>query len=101
MLPCDGPAICPPEGAPPRTPLEEFLRFATVGTMLMTAPQAWTIWTKGGDSDVSLVSWLAYLVSSIAWLWYGIKKQDAMICFANTGWIAMDVAIIAGIVVRH
>jgi uncharacterized protein with PQ loop repeat len=101
MLPCDGPTVCPPQGAPPQTPLEKFLRFATVGTMLMTAPQVWTIWAAGNVSGVSLVSWAAYLVSSIAWLAYGIKKQDALICFANAGWIGMDLAIIAGIMVRQ
>ena len=101
MLPCDGPTVCPPEGAPPQTPLEKALRFGAVGTMLMTVPQVWSIWTTSGDTGVSLVSWLAYLVSSAAWLAYGIQKQDWTICFANTGWVAMDVAIIAGILVRH
>jgi uncharacterized protein with PQ loop repeat len=69
--------------------------------MLMTAPQVWSIWTTTGDTGVSLISWIAYLASSMAWLWYGFKKQDAAICFANTGWVAMDLAIIVGIVVRH
>lgn len=101
MLPCDGPAICPPEGAPPRTTLEKLLRFAAVGTMLMTVPQVWSIWTTSGETGVSLVSWVAYLLSSLAWLAYGIKKADATICFANGGWVAMDLAILAGILARH
>ena len=101
MLPCDGPAICPPEGAPPRTPLEQLLRFAAVGTMLMTVPQAWSLWTTSGASDVSLVSWIAYLLSSLAWLAYGIQKADATICFANGGWVVVDLAIIVGILTRH
>ncbi len=101
MLPCDGRAICPPEGSPPLTPLERALRFGAVGTMLMTAPQVWTIWTTTGETAVSLVSWVAYLVSSAAWLAYGIAKRDATICFANAGWVVMDLAIIAGILARH
>ena len=101
MLPCDGPTVCPPEGAPPQTPLEKLLRFAAVGTMLMTAPQVWSIWTTRGESGVSLVSWVAYLLSSTAWLAYGVKKRDATICFANAGWVIMDFAIIAGIIARH
>lgn len=101
MLACDGPAICPPDGAAPRTPLEKLLRVAAVGTMLMTVPQAWSIWTTHGATDVSLVSWIAYLLSSTAWLAYGIRKSDATICFANAGWVALDLAIIAGIVMRH
>jgi uncharacterized protein with PQ loop repeat len=101
MLPCDGPTVCPPEGSPPQTALERLLRFAAVGTMLMTVPQVWTIWTTADVSGVSLVSWVAYLLSSAAWLAYGIRKRDATICFANAGWVAMDLAIIVGIVVRH
>jgi uncharacterized protein with PQ loop repeat len=69
-------------------------------TMLLTVPQVWSIWTTPHASGVSLVSWLAYLASSVAWLAYGIKKQDATICFANAGWIVMDLAIIIGILVR-
>ena len=101
MLPCDGPTVCPPKDAPPQTPLEKLLRFAAVGTMLMTVPQVWSIWTASAVGGVSLISWIAYLLSSVAWLAYGIQKQDAALCFANAGWIGMDLAIIAGIVVRH
>ena len=101
MLPCDGPALCPPEAAPPRTPLEKMLRIAAVGTMVMTLPQVWSIWTTRGATDVSMVSWLAYLLSSIAWLAYGIQKSDATICFANAGWVTLDLAILVGIVLRH
>ena len=101
MLPCDGPTVCPPEDAPPQTPLEKSLRVGAVLTMLMTVPQVWSIWTSTGPTDVSLASWLAYLVSSAAWLAYGIQKRDATICFANTGWVGMDLAIIAGILIRH
>lgn len=100
MLPCDGPTVCPPPTAPPQTPLEKTLRFAAVGTMLMTVPQVWAVWTTPA-SGVSLISWIAYLLSSIAWLAYGVKKQDATICFANAGWVVMDIAIIVGIMIRH
>jgi uncharacterized protein with PQ loop repeat len=101
MLPCDGPTVCPPKDAPPRTALEKTLRYAAVATMLLTAPQVFSIWSTRGPTDVSLVSWVTYLLSSAAWLAYGIRKRDATICFANTGWLAMDVAIIVGIVTRH
>lgn len=50
---------------------------------------------------MSLVSRIAYLLSSIVWLVYGTKKADATSCFANAGWIAMDLAIMAGSVIGH
>lgn len=101
MLPCDGPTVRPPKDAPPQTLLEKSLRAGAVVTMLMTLPQVWSLWTTSGPTDLSLVSWITYLASSGAWLAYGIQNRDATICFANAGWVAMDVAIIAGIVVRH
>ena len=100
MQACDGPTVAPPKHAAPQTPLERALRFAAVGTMLMTMPQVWSIWTTSNVSGVSLVSWVAYLLSSLAWLAYGIRKRDATICFANAGWVVMDLAIIVGVVVR-
>ena len=49
-------------------------------------------------SGVSLVSWLAYLASSVAWLTYGPQKGDRTSYLTFTGWIVLDGAIVAGII---
>ena len=101
MLPCDGRAICKPEEAP-ITPLERLLRALAMVTMLMTIPQVVKIWTlPGAAAAMSLSSWSAYLVSSIAWLAYGVRKRDATLCAVNAGWVALEAAIVVGIVVRQ
>ena len=97
MLPCDGPAICKPE----RTTLEQALRVLSVVTMVMTVPQVIAVWTQPSASGFALVSWITYLASSIAWLAYGIHRQDALICLTNAGWIGLDAAIVAGLVLRQ
>ena len=94
MLPCDGPAVCKPN----RTPLEEALRILAVITMVMTVPQVIAVWSYPTAGGFALVSWVTYLVSSIAWLAYGIKQQDALICVTNAGWIVLDAAIVAGLI---
>lgn len=96
MLPCDGPAICKPE----RTTLENALRLLAVATMLLTVPQVIAVWTAPSPGAYALVSWAAYLVSSIAWLAYGIRQRDALICLTQAGWIVLDAAIVAGLLVR-
>jgi uncharacterized protein with PQ loop repeat len=101
MLPCDGQAICKPDGAPPLTRLEKVLRILAVVTMVMTIPQAVAVWRESDVGGVSLISWVTYLAAAIAWLVYGIQKRDRMIYLECIGWIVLDVAIIAGIVVRH
>jgi uncharacterized protein with PQ loop repeat len=97
MQPCDGPTICKPD----RTPLEQALRILAVVTMVMTIPQVIAVWTQPNIGGFALVSWATYLVSSAAWLVYGIRKQDALICITNFGWIGLDAAIVAGLLMHR
>lgn len=98
MLPNDGRAVCRQD--PPPTAFEHLLRILSVVTMAMTVPQVVAVWTKPDVGGVSLVSWLAYLVAAVAWLVYGIQKRDRTIYLACIGWIALDAAIVAGLIVR-
>jgi len=100
MLPSDGRTVCPPSGAPPPTALEKALRVLSVVTMLMSVPQAVTVWT-GSATGVSALTWLTYLVSAIAWFIYGFQKRDKTIYLACIGWILIDAAIVIGVFVRH
>ncbi len=70
----------------------------SVFTMLMTVPQVLTIWLGHQAAGVSILSWLAYLLSAVLWFWWGVQKRDKNIYLACVGWIALDVAVIAGAV---
>lgn len=65
-------------------------------TMLMTIPQVLTIWVGHEASGVSVLSWSAYLVSAVLWLWFGRQKRDRNIYLPCVGWIVLDVAVIVG-----
>jgi len=71
----------------------------SIFTMLMTVPQVWTIWVGHQAAGVSVWTWSAYLVSAVLWLWHGIRKRDKNIYLACVGWIVLDVAVIAGVVI--
>jgi uncharacterized protein with PQ loop repeat len=71
----------------------------SVFTMIMTVPQVWAIWVGQQAAGVSILSWSAYLVSALLWLWFGIRKHDKNIYLPRLGWIALDGAVIAGAVV--
>jgi uncharacterized protein with PQ loop repeat len=83
--------------AHPATAYDKFLRVLGIATILLTIPQAVSVWTMGA-AGLSLVTWAAYLAAAIAWLVYGIRKRDLTIWLECIGWIVLDVAIIAGIV---
>jgi uncharacterized protein with PQ loop repeat len=94
MLPCDGRVVCKDENRPPPSAIESTLRVLVVVTMLMTIPQVIAAWRE--PAGISVISWVTYLASSIAWLVYGLRKHDLMLWASNAGWVFLDVAIIAG-----
>jgi uncharacterized protein with PQ loop repeat len=87
-----------------KTPLSDTLFSRALGsmsvfTMLMTIPQVFTIWVNHQVAGVSLVSWGAYLLSAVLWFWYGLKKKDWNIYLPCVGWVALDAAVIVGVIV--
>jgi uncharacterized protein with PQ loop repeat len=100
MLPADASGA---SGAPQPAPagaLEKVLRGLSVFTMLMTVPQVLAVWIGRDAGGVSLISWLAYLVAACLWFVYGLRKRDKTIYLACIGWIVLDAAIVAGVIVR-
>jgi uncharacterized protein with PQ loop repeat len=81
------------------TKLRGLLGGMSAFTMIMTVPQVWAIWAGQQAAGVSVLSWSAYLVSALLWLWFGIRKHDRNIYLPCLGWIALDGAVIAGAVV--
>ena len=96
----DGRAVESPPGQLPASGLEKLLRGLSVVTMAMTVPQVFSVWFSADAGGVSLLSWGAYLVSACLWLYYGLQKKDKTIYLACIGWIVLDGAIVAGVVVR-
>jgi uncharacterized protein with PQ loop repeat len=79
--------------------LRRVLGGMSVFTMLMTVPQVLAIWIGHQAGGVSLLTWSTYLVSAILWLWFGIRKRDKNIYLPCIGWIILDAAVIAGVVI--
>jgi uncharacterized protein with PQ loop repeat len=73
----------------------------SVFTMVMTIPQVWAVWSGRQVSGVSLTSWGAYLLSAVLWLWYGLQRRDKNIYLPCVGWIAMDAAVIEGVLLHR
>jgi uncharacterized protein with PQ loop repeat len=85
--------------SPSDTKLRTLLGGMSIFTMVMTVPQVWAIWVGHQAAGVSILSWSAYLVSALLWLWFGIRQRDRNIYLPCLGWIALDSGVIAGAVV--
>ena len=79
--------------------LRRALGVMSIVTLLMTIPQVWTIWVGHQAAGVSALSWGAYLASALLWLWHGIEQRDPNVYLPCIGWIALDAAVLVGVVV--
>ena len=79
--------------------MKQLLGSMSVFTLLMTMPQIYAIWASRQAAGVSLLSWGAYLISALVWFVYGIRKRDRNIYLPCVGWVLLDGAVVAGIIV--
>jgi uncharacterized protein with PQ loop repeat len=84
-----------------RTSIERILPAVSVVTMLMTLPQVLTVWTAHDVGGVSLLSWGTYLVAACLWFVHGLQKRDKTIYVACIGWILLNAAVVAGVLVHR
>jgi uncharacterized protein with PQ loop repeat len=89
-----------PESDLSNSALEKVLPVLSVLTMAMTVPQVWTIWVEHNAAGVSLLSWGTYLLAACLWFVHGLQKRDRTIYLACIGWIALDAAVVAGVIVH-
>ena len=85
---------------PPADLLEKIVRAFSVVTLAMTVPQVYAVWFEREIGSVSLWSWTTYLLSALLWFAYGLRKRDKTIYVACIAWIALDAAIVVGVLVR-
>jgi hypothetical protein len=83
--------------AQPESLMKRVLALMSFMTMAMTVPQVWIVWVDRQTAGVSLLSWGAYLVSALLWFGHGLHQRDRNIYLACIGWIALDLAVIAGV----
>ena len=64
--------------------------------LVMTLPQLWNIWIVRNASGVSALSWIAYSLSAIIWLMYGIVHKEKPIIYSNTFAVVFNILIVIG-----
>jgi uncharacterized protein with PQ loop repeat len=84
---------------PPDTLLRRVLGGMSIFTLVMSIPQIVAIWVHHQAAGVSVVSWSAYLLSALLWFWHGLQQGDRNIYLPCVGWVALDIAVVAGALV--
>ena len=81
--------------------LDKVLPVLSIFTMALTVPQVWGVWVDHQTAGVSLLSWGAYTFAACLWLVDGLRKRDKTIWVACIGWIALDAAVVIGVLVQR
>jgi uncharacterized protein with PQ loop repeat len=66
---------------------------------LMTIPQILVIFGNQSAKNVSILTWSAYNLASMVWLYYGFVHKEKAIIITQVLWIVVQTIIIAGILI--
>jgi len=66
---------------------------------LMSLPQAYTIWILKNTEGVSLMTWLAFTVLAIPFIFYGFVHKVKPMIVTNILWVLISASILIGLLV--
>jgi uncharacterized protein with PQ loop repeat len=78
--------------------VEDFALIAAIVQPLITIPQIIEIYSKQSAQDVSLATWIGYLVFGVVFLVYGAVFKLKPIFFGQIIWVTMQSIVIIGII---
>jgi uncharacterized protein with PQ loop repeat len=64
--------------------------------VVFTIPQMITIWINRNASGVSAISWIAYVVTALFWIFYGVIHREKPIIWINILWVICDLIVVVG-----
>jgi len=66
---------------------------------ILTVPQLTKIWVEKSAVGVSLITWLAYLIGAIFWLFYGIVHKAKPIIFTYVLFTLVNILVVIGVLI--
>lgn len=79
--------------------VERFALLAGIVQPLITVPQIISIYSNQSARDVSLLTWLGYLLFGIIFLFYGLVFKLKPIWIGQIIWVTMQTITVVGILI--
>ena len=77
--------------------IESFALIAVIVQPLITLPQIIAIYGNQSAKDVSLITWVGYLIFGVIFLIYGLAFRLKPIWIGQLIWVTMQTVIVVGI----
>ncbi len=68
---------------------------------LFTIPQLYEIWSHHNAGNNSLITWGAFSISSLFWLFYGILHKVKPVIISQSLWFILQLLIVIGILLYN
>ncbi len=60
-------------------------------------PQALTIWSNKSAANVSLITWIFFMLADIAWISYGVRNKIRPLIFGHSFYFVVESTVVLGI----
>jgi len=76
--------------------LDKIIYVVSIIGPLMTLPQLYNIWILKNAAGVSVISWGAYALIAVVWLFYGFAHKEKPIIVNSSLWILLEGMVVIG-----
>lgn len=80
--------------------LDKFIYLASVTAVAANVPQLLKIWVDHNSGGVSVISWSAFFISSLFWMFYGYVHRSVPIIILNASVALVQLFVVIGIVIK-
>lgn len=81
----------------PKTTFDFLVWFFTIATPLFEVPQAYAIYSSKSAENVSILTWVFFLLSDLVWLAYGIRNKIMPLIIMYIFYTIVEAGIVVGI----
>ena len=78
--------------------LDNFMIIVGFIEPIVIIPQVIQIFSTQNASGLSLVTWIPYIVVSLLWIYWGLRRRLKPIYIPQTAWLVFEIIIIYGII---
>jgi uncharacterized protein with PQ loop repeat len=82
----------------PKDTLDILVYFATFVTPLFEVPQAVSIYSSKSAANVSILTWIFFLVADVVWLGYALHHKIRPLIVMYILYMIVEAGIVAGII---
>lgn len=76
--------------------IDKFIFVVALGQPLANVPQIIAIYSHRSAHDISISSWVIFIVFDFLWLWYGLAEKDKAVIVSALMFASLESTVVVG-----